>query len=132
MKISKAGAVVLAADAEFECTTTLENPFKRDSAYYAETHRYVTLPNGATYIQKQPAPPGMRLSTREEKDEWIRAREIFIAEALLREVGWNTFVERCKNEEIEDIIKFHTPCEGPTKQCQFDCPIFGNCSKTEI
>lgn len=128
MKISKTGAVVLAADAEFERTTTLENPFKRDSAYYAETHRYITLPNGATYIEKRQAPPDMRLSTREEKDEWIRARETFIAEALLREIGWDAFVKRCENEDI-DIIKLHTPCEGPTRQCQFDCPIFGNCDK---
>lgn len=130
MKIGKAGAVILAADAEFERTTTLENPFKRDSAYYAETHRYITLPNGVTYIEKHQAPPGMRPATREEKDEWIRARETFIAEALLREIGWDAFVKRCENENI-DIIKFHTPCEGPTRQCQFDCPIFGNC-KTVI
>lgn len=65
----------------------------------------------------------------EEIDEFIRLRETFCAEELLRKVSWDNFVRRCEREKITDVIQRHRPCEDPTKQCRIDCPVFANCDQ---
>jgi len=67
--------------------------------------------------------------TDAEVDEFIRLRETFIAEELLRKVSWDEFKYRCEREKITDVIQRHRPCEAPDHQCNMDCPVFANCDQ---
>ena len=59
--------------------------------------------------------------SQEEIDEYIRKRDEYIAEQILKECGWDEFVKRCKLDRIEDFVAEHVPCEGPDGQCNMFC-----------
>jgi coenzyme F420-reducing hydrogenase gamma subunit len=62
--------------------------------------------------------------SQEEIDVYIRKRDEYIAEQILKECGWDDFVKRCQLDNIEDFIAKHFPCEGPDGQCNMFCPQY--------
>lgn len=65
--------------------------------------------------------------TEEEMQEYMRMRDEYIAEAILREHGWNEFAKYCAKAMIEDFMGKHTPCEADDGQCHMDCYLRGEC-----
>lgn len=59
--------------------------------------------------------------SQDEIDEYIRKRDEYIAEQILKECGWDDYVKRCK---LDGIIVKHFPCEGPDGQCNMFCPQY--------
>ena len=64
--------------------------------------------------------------TKEEKDAYIEAREIYIAIKILYNIGYEDFVKRVKLSNLNWLLDKYYPCEGNGGQCKIDCPIFGN------
>ena len=66
--------------------------------------------------------------SKEEIDNYIREREEYIANEILKECGWEEFVKRCRLVGIEDYTNEHFHCEGPDRQCKIFCPQYNtNC-----
>ena len=65
--------------------------------------------------------------TEEELHEYMRMRDEYIAEAVLRKHGWNEFAKYCAKAMIEDFMGKHTPCEADDGQCHMECPKREEC-----
>ena len=89
-------------------------------------HKWMTSGwrNGAIQIE---APIGKCPVTEEEMHEYMRMRDEYIAEAVLRKHGWNEFAKYCAKAMIEDFMGKHTPCEADDGQCHMDCYLRGEC-----
>lgn len=72
--------------------------------------------NGNIKVEKKPE---YEMPSQDEIDEYIRARDEYVATEVLRKCGWTEFVKRCELAGIEDYINEHTPCDG---QCNMFCP----------
>ena len=77
-----------------------------------------------TGIECKEVETNLECPSQEEIDEYIRKRDEYIAEQILKECGWDEFVKRCKLSNIEDFIAEHMPCEGPDGQCNMFCPKY--------
>ena len=62
--------------------------------------------------------------TRVSREEWIAARDRYVAERILRELGYEVLVTTQYREYYPDA----TPYEGATGQCSFDCLKYFNCA----
>lgn len=139
MRIGKTGTVVLTASSDFEYKIApelgLRNVFKMKRDYLAkefEMSDFTFEMDGkeikGVKVDKKEVPPEYEMPSQEEIDEYIRAREEYVATEVLRKCGWLEFVKRCELVRIEDYINEHTPCEGPDGQCNKFCPDFlGKC-----
>lgn len=68
------------------------------------------------------------LAWKEERDEYMRQRDEWIALQMFNEYGYGTFLEECSNLS-EDFRKSVFPCESLSDpQCNMFCPIFNNCA----
>lgn len=134
MRIGKTGTVVLTASSDFEHKIApklgLRDVFKMKREYMAKefemsdfTFEWEGKEIKGVKVDKKEVPPEYEMPSREEIDEYIRAREEYVAAEVLRKCGWIEFVKRCELVGIEDYINEHTPCEGPDGQCNMFCPV---------
>lgn len=134
MKLNKVGVVVLEASEEFEkyeaCKLGLRDVFKLRHNYLNSMYKkYNTVINDipCKVIEKQEPAEELENPTNEEIEQYIRAREEYVADAILKECGWEDFVKRCKAVNIENYITKHMACEGPEGQCNMFCPKYFDC-----
>ena len=66
---------------------------------------------------------------KEERDNYIREREKYIALKLLDEYGWEPFEERCSSSSyLKDLLEQVSPCMSKLDpQCSFFCKNYYNC-----
>lgn len=127
--ISGVNAVIFHAREKFQRTTTLENPFYKDSKWYENTTIRTEHPSGAISIKHcEPKDPNIRPATQEEKDAWHEAQDRFVAEEILKKCGWDYFEWWCKEHNFTDLIESHNPCEF-NGQCSMFCQRIGRCNK---
>lgn len=128
--INKAGAVALEASERFAYKIApemgLRNVFKMKREYLASKYRYEDTEielfgKKIKATSRIPQWSDLECPSQEEIDEYIRKRDEYIAEQILKECGWDEFVKRCKLDGIEDFIAEHVPCEGPDGQCNMFC-----------
>lgn len=126
--VSKAGAIAMDASSKFKYEIApklgLRDVFKMKLDYMAkqfEMSDFTFDLNGK--VNRNEVPPEYEMPSQEEIDEYIRAREEYIATEVLHKCGWTEFVKRCELARIEDYIDEHTPCEGPDGQCNMLCPV---------
>lgn len=62
-------------------------------------------------------------ATKADREEWIRLRDRYVAERILRELGYEVLTTTHYAEYMPDAI----PCEGATGQCSFFCPKYFEC-----
>lgn len=62
-------------------------------------------------------------ATKADKEKWIRLRDRYVAERILRELGYEVLETTRYAECMPDAI----PCEGLTGQCSFYCPKYFKC-----
>ena len=132
MRIGKTGTVVLTASSDFKCKIApelgLRNVFKMKRDYLAkkfEMSDFTFELDGkeikSVKVDEKEVPSEYEMPSQEEIDEYIRAREEYVATEVLRKCGWLEFVKRCELVGIEDYINEHMPCEGPDGQCNMFC-----------
>ena len=66
---------------------------------------------------------------KEERDNYIREREKYIALKLLDEYGWELFEKRCYSSSyLKDLLEQMSPCMSKLDpQCSFFCKNYYNC-----
>ena len=69
---------------------------------------------------------------KEERDNYIREREKYIALQLLDEYGWGPFEERCQksifSSDLKVLLEQMSPCMSKLNpQCSFFCKNYYNC-----
>ena len=137
--VSRAGAIAMDASNRFEYEIApelgLRNVFKMKRDYMAKQFEmsdcifeWEGKEIKGRRIEKKEVPPEYEMPSQEEIDEYIRAREEYVATEVLHKCGWIEFVKRCELVRIEDYINEHMPCEGPDGQCNMFCPKYDtNC-----
>ena len=119
--LTKVGSVVFKAREEFAKTTTLEDPFAKDRAWYENITELVDLGKGSFSIQHcEPKDPSLKPATQEEKDAYRRAENEFVAERVFTACGWDDYSRFCDECGIEMC---HNPCEFGG-QCSMFCKKF--------
>lgn len=120
MRLNKVGTIVLNAGEEFEKYEArklrLRDVFKLRREFIVKKY------NNIEPSESLENPP-----TNEEIEQYIRAKEEYIADAILKECGWEDFVKRCKKVGIEDYIAEQVACKGPEGQCNMFCPKYFDC-----
>lgn len=124
--ISGLSAVVFHAREEWDKTTTLENPFKKDQEWYKNTTIRTPNPDGSVTIEyRESKDPNIRPATREEKNAYRRAEDEFVSKRVLWNCGWTEYEKFCK---LHDLPIDALGCESPDGQCVMWCPEFGECN----
>lgn len=131
--VNKAGAVTMEASKRFKYEIApelgLRDVFKLKQEYLSSKLRFEekeieVLGQKVFGIEYEEVETDLECPSQEEIDEYIRKRDEYIAEQILKECGWTEFVKRCKLDNIEDFIVKHFPCEGPDGQCNMFCPQY--------
>ena len=65
----------------------------------------------------------------DEVDEYLQIENKWMAEEILKRIGWQEFKSFCKLHKMDDVVKQHGPCEGSKGQCSFFCPKYWKCHK---
>ena len=137
--VSRAGAIAMDASSRFKYEIApelgLRDVFKMKLDYMAKQFEmsdcifeWEGKEVKGMRMERKEVPPEYEMPSQEEIDEYIRAREEYVATEVLRKCGWTEFVKRCELVRIEDYINEHTPCEGPDAQCNMFCRDFlGKC-----
>lgn len=104
---------------------------------YTEYHHYPEkgLFSGEIIIHDMTEEQKIReIQLKKERDEYIKDRELFVGQFLLKHYGYNELSNFAQSHPSESSIKlrewFQTvkPCEGRDGQCQIFCPIFQECN----
>ena len=142
MVINKTGIIVLAAEEEFDKEIApklgLRNVFKLKREYISSKFQQVNeeieiLGTKIKTINYKEVETELECPSDEEINNYVRLRDEYVAEQVLKEVGWNEFVKRCRSDNIEYYIAEHTPCEGPNGQCNMFCHNYnGGCRNSEF
>lgn len=133
--MSRAGAIAMDASSRFKYEIApelgLRDVFKMKMEYMAKQFEmsdcifeWEGKEIKGMRMERKEVPPEYEMPSQKEIDEYIRAREEYVATEVLRKCGWTEFVKRCELAGIEDYINEHTPCEGPDAQCNMFCPDF--------
>ena len=131
--VNKAGVVGMEASERFKYEIApklgLRDVFKlkreyMNSRFQSKEKEFELFGKTITGIECKEVETNLECPSQEEIDEYIRKRDEYIAEQILKECGWNEFVKRCKLNNIEDFIFEHMPCEGPDGQCNMFCPKY--------
>lgn len=136
IKVGKAGVVAMNASKHFEKYIApelgLRNVFKMKRDYMAKQYEmsdcifeFEGKEIKGRRMEKKEVPLEYEMPSQEEINEYIRAREEYVATEVLHKCGWTEFVKRCELVRIEDYINEHTPCEGPDGQCNMFCFQYG-------
>lgn len=137
--VNKAGIVSMKASERFRHEIApelgLRDVFKLKREYMSsklrfEEKEFELFGKTITGIEYTEVETDLECPSQEEIDEYIRKRDEYIAEQILKECGWDDYVKRCK---LDGIIAEHVPCEGPDGQCNMFCPRFMECQiKKEV
>ncbi len=98
--------------------------------FHPDSHSTDIIINNMTEEQKN-----REIQLKKERDEYIKDRELFVGQFLLKHYGYNELSNFAQSHPSEYSIKlrqwFQTvkPCEGKDGQCQIFCPIFQECNK---
>ena len=140
--VNKAGIVGMEASGRFKYEIApelgLRDVFKLKREYMSsklrfEEKEFELFGKKITGIEYEEVETNLECPSQEEIDEYIRKRDEYIAEQILKECGWNDFIRRCKLDRIEDFIAEHVPCEGPEGQCNIFCHNYmAGCRDSEI
>lgn len=131
--VNKAGVVAMEASERFKYEIApelgLRDVFKLKRDYMSsklrfEEKEFEVFGKTITGIGYEEVETDLECPSKEEIDEYIRKRDEYIAEQILKKCGWTEFVKRCKLDNIEDFIVKHFPCEGPDGQCNMFCPQY--------
>ena len=131
--VSAAGMVALEANERFEKEIApklgLRDVFKlkrkyMNSRFQSKEKEFELFGKTIKGIESKEVETNLECPSQEEINEYIRKRDEYIAEQILKECGWDEFVKRCKLDKIEDFIAEHMPCEGPDGQCNMFCPKY--------
>ncbi len=131
--IGTSGVIAMNASEYFEKHVAdkmgLRPVFKMKREWY-EAHRKVTHhENGGVTIEHVEPEVEMEYPSQEEVDNYIRKREEYVADAVLKHCGWDAFIKRCELCHIEDYIQERVPCEAEEGQCVIGCPKFMKCQR---
>ena len=71
--------------------------------------------------------------TKEEKENWHRMRDEYVARRCFYEIGWDSFEWHVRNATVDlswmlESAEF-VPCASLDAQCSMYCPIYGECNK---
>lgn len=68
----------------------------------------------------------VKLPSREERDEWLRLRELYKARRYFNEIEYEEFLK--KFSQFKDMDEF-IPCKSKDRQCYWTCKFFeqGKC-----
>ncbi len=73
------------------------------------------------------------IQLKKERDEYIKDRELFLGQFLLKNYGYSelsNFAQEHPSEysiKLQEWFKNVKPCEGKDGQCEIFCPIFDEC-----
>ena len=128
--VNRAGAVAMEASKRFKYEIApelgLRDVFKLKRDYMSsklrfEEKEFEVFGKTITGIGYEEVETDLECPSEEEIDKYIRKRDEYIAEQILKECGWDEYVKRCK---LDGIIAEHFPCEGPDGQCNMFCPQY--------
>ncbi len=74
------------------------------------------------------------IQLKKERDEYIKDRELFVGQFLLKNYGYSelsNFAQSHPSEyssKLQEWFQTVKPCEGKGGQCQIFCPIFQECN----
>ena len=128
--VNRAGAVAMEASERFKYEIApelgLRDVFKLKRDYMSsklrfEEKEFEVFGKTITGIGYEEVETDLECPSEEEIDKYIRKRDEYIAEQILKECGWDEYVKRCK---LDGIIAEHFPCEGPDGQCNMFCPQY--------
>lgn len=136
MIISATGMLVLEASERFEKHVAYElglrDVFKMKYDWLKAHTKYISNEDGSVTIEHVESEEELEYPSKEEVDNYIRKREEYVANEVLKQCGWNEFVKRCKLVGIEDYIDMCLPCQSLDHQCQMFCKRFNNCQGYEV
>ena len=137
--VNKAGIVGMKASERFRHEIApelgLRDVFKLKREYMSaklrfEEKEFELFGKTITGIEYTEVETDLECPSQEEIDEYIRKRDEYIAEQILKECGWDDYIKRCK---LDGIIAEHVPCEGPDGQCNMFCHNYmAGCRDSEI
>ena len=113
----------------FKALEDLRNEYT-EYYYIPESHSTNIIINNMTEEQKN-----REIQLKKERDEYIKDRELFVGQFLLKNYGYNELSSFAQSHHYENSTKlqewFQTvkPCEGKDGQCRMFCPIFFDCKK---
>lgn len=68
---------------------------------------------------------------KKEADDYQLQEELYIAEQVYKNIGWEEFQEDiagCRfKEEVKRLLSHFIPCKSADAQCSFDCPRYEIC-----
>ena len=84
-----------------------------------------------TVIEDQTEEDKLLEPTKEEKENWRRMRDEYVARRCFYEIGWDSFEWHVRNATVDlswmlESAEF-VPCESIDSQCMIYCPFFGDC-----
>lgn len=126
--LSKAGAVAMKASEDFDYKVApsmgLRDVIRMKRDYLCSTLHTYEEEYGTTVERVD---SDLECPSNEEIDEYIRAREEYVAKEVLIQCGWDEFVKRCQLVGIEDYIDECLPCDGLGGQCNMACGHWNRC-----
>lgn len=70
-------------------------------------------------------PEGYVAAWKQERDEYIKQRKVYIAERLLQDFGYDHFVRYCEEElDLAWLIETKRGCDGGDGQCNMQCTFY--------
>lgn len=95
----------------------IDNPFIE----YYNNFSKCTRKEGTTLILDLDKANALDRETKAEKEEWIRLENEYVANRILRELGYEVLQTYNGGKYVQDVI----PCTGASRQCNMDCKYFG-------
>lgn len=117
----------------------IKDPFKALEDLRNEYTEYYWYPNGSGEIITHNMTDEQKtreIQLKKERDEFIKDRELFVGQFLLKKYGYSELSNFAQSHPSEYSTKLQEwfatvkPCEGRDGQCQIFCPHFGNCDYT--
>lgn len=96
----------------------ISNPFIRHNELFKECCR---KESDGTLVLDIDKANMVEQETKAEREEWIRLREQYVADRILRELGYEALEAYRDGEYTHDVI----PCSGASRQCNMNCKYFG-------
>lgn len=96
----------------------IENPFRE--FYRTQDSTFKTNIDGSITVDMEKSREIYK-ETKTNREEWVKLRNRYIAERILRELGYEVLLTSSYFEDYPDAI----PCDGATGQCLLDCRIKG-------
>lgn len=95
----------------------IQNPFKK---WFKRLDKAISISDGTITVDIDTSNQIDR-ETKVNREEWIKLRDRYVAERILRELGYEVLLTSSYFEHYPDAI----PCEGASGQCTIDCRMNG-------